>query len=144
MPKQVYQDLTCDGWWWSHKRHDLREKFIEQKTCFWFSVRGLSEMFIILSRSQRDTVTNVHRPSTEGIFTFVRVMWNLHFLGRLSKNILKYKISWKSLQWEQCQRTDRLRRSLLSLFAILRTCAERLITLSSPFDDWCLLYVRPL
>jgi hypothetical protein len=45
----------------SHKRHDFRKKVIESKICvFWFSLQLLCETFLILWRTHRDAIINVH------------------------------------------------------------------------------------
>jgi hypothetical protein len=45
----------------SHKRQDFRKIFFEYDMCLGFSVQRLSETFLILRRTQRDSVANVNR-----------------------------------------------------------------------------------
>ena len=47
----------------SHKRHDFRNKVIERKSMFWFSLQHLSEKFVILIWKQQNVI-NVHRSSS--------------------------------------------------------------------------------
>jgi len=44
-----------------HKRHYFHENIFEYKMCVLIFSATLSETFLILTRIQRDTVTNVHR-----------------------------------------------------------------------------------
>jgi hypothetical protein len=51
----------------SHKRHELRrggkKKLLNTNCVFWCSLQLLSETFLILRRTQRDTITNAQTPS---------------------------------------------------------------------------------
>ena len=47
----------------SHKRQDLRKNVTEHKMCVLFSLHHLSEKFLMLRRTERDTIINVHRSS---------------------------------------------------------------------------------
>jgi len=42
----------------SHKRHDFRKKLIVHKMCFNFLYHLFSETFLILRRTEGDTITN--------------------------------------------------------------------------------------
>jgi len=44
----------------SHKRDDFRKKLLNTKCVFWFSLQLLSEIFLILRRSERDMIKNVY------------------------------------------------------------------------------------
>jgi hypothetical protein len=44
----------------SHEGHDVGKKFLNVKCVFWFSLERLSNIFLILSRMQEDTIINVH------------------------------------------------------------------------------------
>jgi hypothetical protein len=55
-----------------HKWNDFREKFIEHKTVFSFSLQLLSEIFLVLRRVQRDLVINVHTVSCKVAVMLVR------------------------------------------------------------------------
>ena len=43
-----------------HERHDFQEKVIEHKMCVLIFSTILSETFLILRRTQRDIIINVH------------------------------------------------------------------------------------
>jgi len=43
----------------SHKLHDFREKVLNMKCMLWFYLRLLSETFLILGRTERDTFKNL-------------------------------------------------------------------------------------
>jgi hypothetical protein len=47
----------------SHKRHDFRKKIVKHKVMFFFSVKFLSETFLVLRRIQRYIVINVRTSS---------------------------------------------------------------------------------
>ena len=47
----------------SHKQRGFLEEVIDLKSVFWFSLLILSQTFLILRRTQRDMITNVHRSS---------------------------------------------------------------------------------
>jgi len=92
---------------------------ISETTRFWktllnvkcmilFSLQLLSDTFLISRRMERDTIANVNASSCTVTVIIVRFDWNLHFLDRFFKKILKDKISRKSVQWESsCSiRTD--------------------------------------
>ena len=72
----------------SHKRHDFWGKnIIGHKMCvFWFSAQLLCKTFIILKRSQRDTVISVHKSLCQASVILVRFWWKLNFLYRFTKN----------------------------------------------------------
>jgi hypothetical protein len=45
------------------KHHDFRKELLNTKCAFWFSLHLLSETFLILRRTQRDMIRNVHKSS---------------------------------------------------------------------------------
>jgi len=100
------------------------------KCVFWFSLQLLSETFLNLRRTQRDTIKNVngygrHVNWTLFLSDFKETLnlLNIFFF----RNILKHKISWKPVQYEPIcsMRTDgrmdrQIWRSWQSLSASLR------------------------
>ena len=60
----------------SRKRHDYRKKkkVTELKILFLFSLQILSETFLILTRTERDVVINVHRSSRKVSVVIVILM----------------------------------------------------------------------
>ena len=81
-----------------HKRHDFLKKYIKHKMCVLIFSTNLSKSFFILRIIQRDGTINVHRSSLK-----VLVLSNFNQTWIFSTDfriILKYRISWKSVQWE--------------------------------------------
>jgi len=80
----------------SHKMQDFWEKkYWTQNECFDFCLKHFS----FLSRIQWDIITKAQRSSYEvAIFLWIFMKFKI-FLADYWK-ILKYKILWKSLQWE--------------------------------------------
>ena len=93
----------------SHRRRDFREEKIvlNIKCVFWFSVQLLSETFIILRRIQREFTINVHRNSY--IPDIIPDFNQICIISSDIRKILKYRVSWKSCQWESgwSMRADR-------------------------------------
>jgi hypothetical protein len=112
---------------WSHKRHDLKKIIIINTKCvFWFSLQLLSEIFLILRRTERDMIQkkciSVFIDSTAVIL--VRFQWNLNFLDGFRK-ILKYK-------------------SLLSHRACCHTCYTIQLMHYSRFKTQSLQHLKPI
>ena len=85
---------------------------------FWFSLKPLSEIFLILIKIQRGIIINVHTSSYN--VPVVTVIFNRPWIfGTGFQIILSYQISWKSVQWEpSCSmRTDRQTDMTKYLFA---------------------------
>jgi len=57
----------------SHKRHDFRKKSIEHKMCVLIFYTILSKIFLILRRTERDMMKNVHRSSCKVLVILVRL-----------------------------------------------------------------------
>jgi hypothetical protein len=96
----------------SHKQHDFRRKVLNIKCVFWFFLQILSEKFLFLKIIQRDIFIYIYIY----ICTGIHVKYPL-FLSDFNKRwifstdfrkVFKYKILWKSLQWQpSCSmRTD--------------------------------------
>ena len=54
-----------------HQRQDFRNKMIEHKMCVLVCLQLLSEVLLILRRTECDVTNNVHRPSCKGPFILV-------------------------------------------------------------------------
>jgi hypothetical protein len=110
----------------SHKRHDFRKKLLNIKCVFWFFLQLLSETFLILRRIQRDIIINVHRslckvPLLLSDFNESRI-FSIYF-----RDILRYQISWKSVQWDpSCS----MRTDMTELIVALRNFTN------SPKNEW--------
>jgi hypothetical protein len=70
-------------------------------TCvFWLFLQVLSETFFILRRTGRDMIKNVYWSSC-AVPPFLRDFSETWFFSTEFRKILRYQISWKSVQWEQ-------------------------------------------
>jgi hypothetical protein len=84
----------------SHKRHDFRnESLLSVKCVFWIALQFLSEMFLILKIIEWDVIKmfiglHVNYP------LFVSELDETGILSTYFREILKYQISWKSVEWE--------------------------------------------
>jgi hypothetical protein len=89
------------------KRRDFR-KDVEHKMCLLTSLQHLSENFVILRRTERDTIISIHRSSCKVPVILVRFYGNVNLIDRVSIFLL-YQISWKSVSWEPSfsMRSDR-------------------------------------
>ena len=77
----------------------FENKFLKMKCVFWFSLQCLSETSPILRKNERDMIKNIYLSSSKVPIILVRFEWNLN-LSTDFRKIFKYKISWKSIQWE--------------------------------------------
>jgi hypothetical protein len=103
----------------SHKRQDFRGgggNVVNIKRVFQFSLQLSSENFLILKINQRDII-NIHRSSCK-VPLFLSDFNKTQFFLTDFRKIPKYKISWKSIQW---QPHSSMQTDAKSIFAILRT-----------------------
>jgi hypothetical protein len=71
------------------KRHDFRKKKnLNLKYVFWFSVRFLTKIFLILRIIQQDIVINEYKSSRKVPVILVGVWSNLNFIDRYLKKII--------------------------------------------------------
>jgi hypothetical protein len=74
----------------------LKKKLLDTKCELWFSLRLSSETFLILRRTEWEIIKNVY---WYHLFLFD---FNDTWISSTDfRKILKYQISWKSVQWEQ-------------------------------------------
>ena len=95
----------------SHKLNDFgggEKKVTKTKRVFWFSLRCLSETFLILRRNERDMI-KMFIGRREKCPSFLSAFSKTLIVSTDFRKILKYKISWKSVQWKpSCSmRTER-------------------------------------
>jgi hypothetical protein len=74
----------------------FEKKLLNPKCVFWFSLQGLSEIFLILRRNERDMIRNVYWSSCKVTLFFLDFNESWIFSTNF-RNILKYQISWKSV-----------------------------------------------
>jgi len=77
----------------------FENKLLNIKCGFWFSLQILSETFLVLRRTKRDMIKNVYWSSCK--VPFLSDLNETWFFWIGFRKILKYQISWKSVQWEQ-------------------------------------------
>jgi hypothetical protein len=94
----------------SHTRQDFRQKkkLLNIKCVFWFSLQLLSETFLILRRTERE-IWWKKNPGLYVKYSLLLLDYNETWIFSTDfRNIRKYQMSWKSIQWESsCSlRTD--------------------------------------
>ena len=86
----------------SYRGHAFwKKKLLSAKCVFIFFLQCLSEIFLILRRIQRNNIKNIHTSSFNAPVILIRLQWNINVLDGFFEKILKYKTSWKSVQWGQ-------------------------------------------
>jgi hypothetical protein len=65
----------------SHKQHDSRKNVTEHKMCISFFIQLLSEIFLILRRTERHVIINIYWSSYEALVIRVRLR-NVSFLNK--------------------------------------------------------------
>ena len=95
----------------SYKRHDFRgikKKLLNIKCVFWFSIQLLSEIFLILRRNEQGMIKKMYFGVHVKYPLFLSDFNETWICATDFRKILKYQISWKSVQWEpSCSmRTD--------------------------------------
>jgi len=84
----------------SHTRHGFGgKKFSEHKMCVLNFLQILSQTFFLPRRTERNLITNVHSSLYKFPVILTRFYKSLNFSKDFRK-IIKYKISWKSVQLE--------------------------------------------
>jgi hypothetical protein len=79
---------------------ERKKRSLTTKCVFWFPLQLRSQTFLILRRTERNVIINVHGSSCKKISVILFIFyWNLNWLDRISK-ILKYQISLDPVQWE--------------------------------------------
>ena len=95
--------------WWmgSVVKHIMLKKFLNLKGLFWFPLRNLSEIFLILTRTERDVIKNVKLSSCT-VPIFLSYFTGTRIFSTDFHKTLKYKISWQSFWWQPsyCMWTD--------------------------------------
>ena len=117
----------------SHKRHDFRKKVSKQKYVFRFSLHLLTKTCYILRRTERDMIINVKSVFMKNVRYSCHIVKKLEFFTTNFRKLLKYQISWKSLQSEAVVPRGRRDRwadmtKLSVFFAILRKHLKILCT----------------
>ena len=100
MSRIILPSVTCPDLQYfftlPNKRHDFKKKKVT--LFFLFSLQILSETFLILKIVQRDAVVNIRMSSWKVPFILSDFKQTLILSTNFRKKILKYKISWKSVQ----------------------------------------------
>ena len=99
----------------SHKQQDFlkTKKVTENYICVWTFSTNLSEIFLILRRTERDMTKNVYWSSREAPVLLAHILTILGTFSTDFRKIVKNQISWKFIHWEtSCStRTERDRQT---------------------------------
>jgi hypothetical protein len=81
---------------------------LKTKCVFWFSLQLFCETLLIIRWNEWDMIKNVYWSSCSVPVIFFLILMILEFSQQIFRKILKYQISWKSIQWEpsNSMRTD--------------------------------------
>ena len=71
----------------SHKGHNFQLTLLNVKCAFRFYIQIMSETIFILGRTEWDVIKNVCWSSCKVPVIFVRSLWDLIFLDKVSKNL---------------------------------------------------------
>ena len=119
----------------SHKWHDCRKKKLLYTKCvFWLFLQILYETSLVLRRTKRDIVKNIHWSSCKVPVILVGFQWHLNFFNIFSKNTrnTKFHENLSRGSWDvPCERTDNHDEANRWLFLILRTRLEMSGAISS-------------
>ena len=94
-PAVQYFSTLSPEWYDFWKRKVIQQK----KSVFWFSLQILSDSFLLLRRTERDIIENVHTSSCT-VPSFLSDFSESWILSTEFRKILKYQISWTFVQWE--------------------------------------------
>ena len=84
---------------WAAAPQKLTNTIYWTQNVFWFSLKLLSEIFLILIKIQRDIVIHVHTSSCN-VPVIIVIFSRPWIFGTVFRIIFSYQISWKSVQWE--------------------------------------------
>ena len=105
-----------------------KEKFLCTKWLCWFSLQSLSGTFLIFRRTERDMIKSVYWSHVKYPLFLSDFNETWIFLTDFRK-ILRYQISWKSVQWDpSCSNADR--RTDMKKLIVTFHIRKRLIKLS--------------
>ena len=89
---------------------------------FWFSLQRLSEKFLVLRRTERDSIINVHRSSCKVPVTFCKTLMRLEYSRQIFENCSSIKFL-KTNSSGKLFHTDR-QRDMTKLIVAFRSFAK--------------------
>jgi hypothetical protein len=104
-PPCIYCHLWPVWFYYTFPHYHLNSSFrkqiyLTQNVFFWFCLQLVSEIFLILRIVQQDIFINVHNSSCKVIFHLSQTLVRPLIFLRNFRKVLKYQVSWKSVQWE--------------------------------------------
>ena len=104
----MHQPSWCNTQIWLKILLNKKKKTLNTKCVSWFSLQLPSEIFLILGPNERGIIVNVHRFSRK-VPAFLSGFNETWIFSTYFRKLIKFQISWKSVQWElSCfMRTDR-------------------------------------